>query len=99
MSESFKEWLCKLSGIDNADKVSNIDSLMNSRGYLEILIKAMWAINKLKRSPHRIVLEENSVQISEYNQGMNVKYFNYNLYDNNEQKALETALQYIFDNQ
>jgi hypothetical protein len=82
MNNDFKEWLCKKAG---RGKLIPLDWKYCE---LEILIKAMWAINR--KGKYYIILEPNLISV-------NKNEFFYAQYNNSEQKALEKALEYIYE--
>ena len=92
----FKEWLCRLSDYEHYTKRKSRIKWDSIDITIEMMVKAVWYINRRTNYKHRIVLEEDMIQVSEYKQGMNVKNFGYD--NDNEAKVLEKALYYIFKN-
>ena len=85
MKDDFNYWLQDLS----CTRGMNFDNI-------EILIKAMWAINR--ETNWRIWLDKYGLAVfknAEDLPGLAIKY----IHNESEQKALEKALRYIFDNE
>lgn len=96
MNTEFKKWLCKKAG-DNgpAPLTDRCWELFNPS--LEILIKAMWAINKeFKR--YLIYMNESQIHVwdSDGDTRYSGEYFSFILFNWSEEKALEAALGYIW---
>ncbi len=99
MTDDFKKWLCELAGYETTSwcgyiKKGLVYDLRKNDVPLEILIKAMWIIN---RGGRRFV-NMNWEQITIYAEGP------YHLgavyskkYNNSEQEALTAALEYIYE--
>ena len=100
MTEDFKKWLCDLAGIKYWTVIDRYGNSWEENISLEILIKAMWTINRQEGSKYKIRLEDiycftvtnewsDSVAVTDVD-------FYFKDYNNSEQEALTAALEYIF---
>jgi len=97
MTEDFKKWLCEKAGykFDTMDKYYQkefLKSLPNGL-HLEILIKAVWAINRERKWN----IFESYFSYNVYKDCVKQRQFHFKDYNNSEQKTLEKALEYIYE--
>jgi hypothetical protein len=93
MSEDFKKWLCEKSKVPYMASDKLIKEFQ--REELMIMIHAMWAINK-STDKHVIIMNEYTIDYYFKDGGHeNIKEFLYK--NNSEQKALEAALKYVYE--
>lgn len=93
MIEDFKKWLCKKAGLK--DWIANI-KFENEILPLEILIKAMWTINRESDISYSIINYEERFAVAKIGTRC-LEYFDFRKYNDSEQQALEAVLKYIFD--
>lgn len=92
MTEDFKKWLCELAGI-SSNGIFTVDTIIG----IGVLIKAMWAINSKWDNVinfHSVAIMPTAVVV--YHPDM-MKNMIYKYVEYSEQKALEKALQYIWE--
>jgi hypothetical protein len=102
MTEDFIKWLCEKVGIRPGRKWV---CSMNNYEYLGLLTKAMWAINMERAERKRKSWIEDNSYFQNVTNGFTVqgggafrtRNFFLQDYNNSEQKALETALKYIYE--
>ena len=106
MIEEHKKKLCELAGVV-VQKIAGGDCIFDSSGCyypllknvtlsLEILIKAMWAINRERK--YLIQIDAHCVYVKGNNKALKNFTFRFSDYNNNsEQEALTAALEYIHD--
>jgi len=111
MKTEFKKFLCELAGVKYEQckyphslcydcNICEADEGM-TKVTLEILIKAMFAINRdIEKGYFVTFVNGECVAIYRNTCGMNFmkKLFPFSDHNNSEQEALTAALQYIFDN-
>ena len=102
MNKDFKEWLCKLTGTQYQDLKA--EHLCEYDIELEVLIKAMWAINKKynENCNKGFCIKQNDllnayIAINEMNDTTELSDY-YWFTDNSEQRCLILALKYIYEN-
>jgi hypothetical protein len=99
MTEGFKKWLCEKSRVPYMASDKLIKEFQ--RDELTIMIKAMWAINRGDDCLYRIS-QDNSNNYAVIDnisiwKTKTIEYFLKNEYNNSEQKALEAALKYVYE--
>jgi len=102
MDEDFKKWLCNLLGIH----YRTIDDGYGDIYGIEILIKAMWKINKRPLDFNMIEIRMDAISITLWKRGDGVPFsedfYDYEYvfkdYNNSELEALTKALEYIWEN-
>jgi len=93
-NQEYKLWLCELASDNDYDyseqDIKHIE--------LEILIKAMWAINRKDGTDWNIKMDQEDVTVYVWNSHSwdCAKSCDYEAYENSEQKALDQALRYIY---
>lgn len=92
MKEKFKKWICKLISI----KYRTIDDGYGEVYDIEILIKAMWKINR--DGEWQIHSNVSSYYVSQKYRGKIDKWFHFEEHNNSELEALTKALEYIWEN-
>ena len=90
MDEEFRNWLCELTEIEYTK------NLFFDYSKLELLIKAMWAINK-KYENISIEVTKNEIMVHIVHHGLFPYSFPYIVDKKPEEKALESALKYIYE--
>jgi hypothetical protein len=100
VKKDFNKWVCELVGVDYPCNRCIPDQISGCRdcGFkitLEILIKAMWAINK-DSNQWAIILKPFKVELIDSLQGD--REFSFSLYNGSEQTALKKALEYVMEN-
>jgi len=88
MEEDFKRWLCKLNGYDFESDYFRMDELM-----IEILIKAMWQINR--DGKWDIQMDRDYIDVSSRQEVLD-DVFTFKDHNNSELEALTKALEYIY---
>ncbi len=90
MTDDFRKWLCEITGIETNEYWSE----------LELLIKAMWAINREAEEKRNIYdgyyWIEQGIKAYIVKCNSNIKTFYYEDYNNSEQQTLEKTLEYIY---
>ena len=92
MTEDFKKWLLRLAGYEESIPKETAWEIL----VVDILIKAMWAINREGSGYGLTGIEMDASEIIVvYN--LKEKAFPYSDHNNSEQQALEKAIEYIFE--
>jgi len=98
MKESTKKKLCELAGNIYDCLFTCKECLVFESGNIEILIRAMWVINKGYKYLIVLAGEKIIINVIAKNTIGDLEYYEY-LYDDydNEQSALEKALEYVIE--
>ena len=103
MTNEFKHWLHRKSGVEFPSFAWK-ESLNKYTPPVDVLIKAMWAINSSYREGKSFWAIQDNTYLRNVTEGFNVIYLASNRevfflqdHNNSEQQALEKALEYFYE--
>lgn len=92
MKEDFKKWLSDKAGYLYLAYQMLEEKGMNNE--VELLIKAMWAVNREK--DYLMEITDAYITVQDPDWRIEPSYFLFKDYNNSEQKALTAALEYVY---